>query len=70
MKIEIEWLSDDSDCEVCGMSWAEGARVVIDGEEALLLKPTAGCFGGTTYSEKEVFSAILSHLGHTVEDNL
>jgi hypothetical protein len=65
--IKIEWLTDDADCETCGTSWAEGARVFVDGSIAVDLEPTAYCCGGAHYDEREVFTRILEHLGHTVE---
>lgn len=65
--IEIEWLTDDHDCDTCGTSYAEGARVKIDGVLALDMTPSAHCFGGAHHSDADVFTAILRHLGHTVE---
>lgn len=66
MNIEIEWLSDDHDCDACGMSWADGARIVIDGEEVIVLEPSAHCFGGAHYSNEDVYQRLLAHLGHDV----
>lgn len=68
MRIEIEWLTDTTECETCGTSWAEGARVTIDGDVALDLVPSAHCFGGTEYSQVEVYRRILTHLGHEVSE--
>ncbi len=65
-QIEIEWLDDSHDCETCGWSCAEGARVTINGEVALDLTPHAHCFGGDNYGRADVFERILSHLGHDV----
>lgn len=65
--IKIEWLSDTHDCETCGASWAEGARVTIDGELALDLEPHAHCYDGDNYEREDVFKRILERLGHTVE---
>lgn len=68
--ITIEWLSDTYDgCETCGTSWAEGARVFIDGEMALDMSPSAYCFGGAHYDQSDVYERILRHLGHTVVTN-
>lgn len=64
--IKIIWTSDDHECETCGTSWADGATVWIDGRKALELKPVAHCLGGAHYSERDVFTAILFWLGHTV----
>lgn len=66
MKIEIEWLHDSSNCDTCGMTYAEGARVTIDGKVALELTPVAHCFGGDNYDESDVYKRILEHLGHEV----
>lgn len=65
--IKIEWLSDSYECETCGYSYADGARVYIDGIIALDLKPVAHCFGGNNYDDRDVFTRILQHLGHTVD---
>ena len=66
--IKIEWLTDSySGCETCGTSYAEGARVYIDDALALDLAPRAHCFGGADYQDGEVYTRILQHLGHTVE---
>jgi len=65
MDIKIEWLSDDTDCETCGCSFAEGALVTV-GDETIDMTPQASCYGGVSYSESQVYAAILKHLGHTV----
>lgn len=67
MKIEIEWTSDSYDCDTCGPSWAEGAVVKFDGQEVLALVPVAHCYDGQSYSEREVFAAVLEKLGHQLE---
>ena len=63
MDIHIKWLSDECDCDTCGTTYADGALVFINGEEALDLTPVAHCFGGTNYSGEDVFRSILSHIG-------
>lgn len=65
--VKIEWLHDSHSCETCGTSYAEGARVYVDGAAAIELEPVAHCFGGANFMESEVFAAILTHLGHTLE---
>lgn len=65
-RVEIEWLGDSYDCETCGYSYAEGARITIDGQVSLELVPRAHCFGGDNYSERDVFERILGQLGHEV----
>lgn len=65
--IEIEWLSDEHDCETCGWAFASGARVRQDGELLLELIPFASCFGSDHWDQAEVYDAIFRELGHTVE---
>lgn len=66
--IKIEWLTDEGPyCETCGPSYAEGARVRINGMLAVELKPVAHCFADRNYNERTVYDAILMKLGHTVE---
>jgi hypothetical protein len=62
-QVEIEWLYDEQRCETCGLSVAEGARVTVDGHEAILLRPKAHCFGGEHWSEAEVYQRIFNFLG-------
>lgn len=66
MNIEIEWLSDDFDCDTCGGSWAEGAIVRFDGEVVIDMTPVAHCYGGDSYSQDMVYTAILEKLGHVI----
>ena len=66
MKIKIEWLYDKHDCETCGSSYATGAQVQI-GDASLLFEPSAGCFGGDSWTMADVYEEILKHLGHEVE---
>lgn len=67
--IEIEWLYDEGpDCETCGPSYAEGARVKIDGAVALDLKPVAHCFSGDHWNQSDVYIEVLKHLGHEVSE--
>lgn len=66
-KITIEWLSDSHECETCGHSYADGARISIDGAVALELVPLAACFDGDHFSEEEVYKRIIAHLGHELE---
>jgi len=67
--IAIEWLSDDHDCETCGSSWAEGAVVKLNGEVILNLSPCAHCYDSTSYSQDQVYRAILDHLGYAVAEH-
>lgn len=63
-KIEIEWLSDSNDCDTCGGGYAEGAVVKIDGVTALDLTPHSSCYGGTSFSQDEVYQRVFAHLGY------
>jgi hypothetical protein len=63
-KIRIEKTWDSVDCETCGCSYADGARIYIDGLLVEELKPVASCFGGESYDDEAVFAAALKHLGH------
>jgi hypothetical protein len=67
MKIKIEWLTDQYDCEDCGFSWAGGANVYFDDEFVIGMQPSAACYDGASYSDADVYDAILQKLGHTVE---
>lgn len=68
VNIKIEWLTDSyDDCETCGSSWAEGARVFVDDVLALDLAPVAHCHSGVNYDNQDVYDRLLRHLGHTVE---
>ena len=65
--IRIEWLFDNNECEQCGGSYAEGARVWLDDELILNLQPTASCYDSEWDWEKiEVFRLLLEKLGHTI----
>lgn len=66
MKIRIERLSDDYECEDCGWSCAYGANVWFDDKLQLELKPVAHCFGGNEYTDEDIYKRILEELGHTV----
>ena len=69
MHIKIEWLSEYSDCDQAGCSggYSEGAKVWFDDKLVLNLQPVAGCFGGDSWDNEEVFRLILDKLGgHTL----
>lgn len=67
MKITIETLYDEYDCDTCGCSFAEGAIVMFDGEEVISMMPQAHCYSGKDYTQDMIFEAILNKLGHTLE---
>ena len=64
--INIEWLSDYTDCDQAGCSggYSEGAIVTKDGKPFLSLIPAASCFGGDHWDRDEVFRLILNELGY------
>lgn len=64
--IKIEWTYDECDCETCGMSWADGAIVTIDGKQVGDFTPFASCFDGTSFTKEFIYASILRELGHTV----
>lgn len=64
MNIEINWLSDSSDCDQAGCSggYSEGAVVKVDGKTILELIPVAHCFGGDNWDKDTVWAMILEKL--------
>lgn len=67
-EIRIEWLYDEHDCETCGWSGAEGAKVYIDGELVIELEPIAHCYSGSSWDRDEVYKRILNHIGYELND--
>ena len=63
MKIEIETMEDDHDCETCGGSWAYGGVVTVDGKEVLRSEPVAYCYGASSFSEHELLVMALKRIG-------
>lgn len=61
--IRIERVTDHHDCETCGCSLADGARVYFDGELGLELTPSGWCFDGVSYEDDEIYAEILKSLG-------
>jgi hypothetical protein len=67
-RVRIEHCSDMSDaCELCGTSYAEGAKVFVDGVEVIDLKPVAHCTGGQHFDYEDIMRAVLRHFGHDLE---
>jgi hypothetical protein len=64
LNIEIEWLSDSTDCDQGGCSggYSTGAIVKLDGTIILELIPVAGCFGGDSWDRDDVWAMILEKL--------
>lgn len=67
MRITIERLYDQYDCDTCGYSSAEGAIVMFDGKEVISMLPQAHCYAGKDYTDDIIFEAIFNKLGHTLE---
>lgn len=67
--IRIEWLTDDHDCETCGSSYAQGARVTLNGEAILELIPSAHCYDGDNWSESQVYEMVFRHLGYRLRED-
>jgi hypothetical protein len=69
VKIVVDSLTDYmGDCEQCGGgTGAEGYRVHIDGEQAFELTPVDYCYDPKTYTELDLLSAILLHLGYQAD---
>ena len=64
--IRIERTYDSHECDTCGFSMADGARILVDGELKAELIPVAHCFDGTSYEDEEIERAILEALGANV----
>jgi hypothetical protein len=67
MKILVEWLSDEYDCDICGPSWAGGAIVKFEDGKTIEMILVARCCGSTNYEEVDVYKAIFDYLGHEFE---
>ncbi len=59
-QLEIEWLYDSYDCEVCGPSDAQGAIVRLDGKVVIELIPNAHCYSSETYDDNSVYATIFN----------
>ncbi|MBO9428736.1 hypothetical protein [Sulfitobacter sp. R18_1] len=66
MKIEITTDQDEHECDDCGQAWAEGGRVVVDGEEVINKPGEAACYDGKDYSPADLLVMALDKLGHSV----
>lgn len=72
MRIRIETMTDEHECEDCGTSYAEGGRVYIDDELVLERIPSAYCYDAPSFSETDLLLMALKSAGHevTVDDTL
>lgn len=67
MKIKIDWITDEYECETCGWSLACGAIVTFEDGSVIDMKPNARCVDCVDYSPDEVYTAILKKFGHEIE---
>lgn len=65
-EIRIEKITDEYECDDCGPSWAEGAKVYFDGALAFELTPVAHCYDGEHHNEDDIYKRVIEHLGHSV----
>lgn len=65
--IKIVRTYDEYDCDDCGYSTAEGAKIYLNNKKVLDLKPVAHCYGGMTYNDEDILKAVLEYLGYNVE---
>jgi len=61
--IKISTTQDTYDCDLCGMDWADGGKIYIDGELIDEVEPVAHCFGGTSANKYELIILALAHMG-------
>ena len=67
-KVKIECLSDYSDCETCGSSYAQGGRIWINDDLVWAVVPNAHCLGGDAYGLEEILIIALEKLGFEFEE--
>lgn len=65
-RITIEKITDSHECETCGFSSADGARIYLDGTFHSELTPMAYCFDGTDYEDDDIYREVLRALNHNV----
>lgn len=66
MKIEITTTHDTYDCDDCGISYAEGGTVHVDGKLVIDFPPHAYCFDCQHATAEQLLVMALRELGHTV----
>lgn len=64
--VRVERIVDVSECDDCGFSCADGARILIDGSLHSVLEPRADCFGGVTYDDDDIYREIHNGLYRNV----
>lgn len=68
MKVHIKWLDDTHECETCGFSYAEGAKVFIDGKLIIDKVPISNCCNPLYWNEEEILREILHHISEFSEE--
>lgn len=63
MKIEILTLEDESECECCGSSFAEGGVIKIDDKELFRFEPVAFCYDSNSLSPDDLLAIALHKVG-------
>jgi competence transcription factor ComK len=63
-KITVERTYDETDCETCGISYEEGAKITFENGKTIDLRPSAHCYNGQGYTDEDIMRTILHELGH------
>ena len=63
--VRIERTSDMHDCETCGVSYADGAKLYIDDFLYVTLIPVAHCYAGKHWTEEDIMREVIQLLGYT-----
>ena len=66
--IKITHLRDKYECETCGWSVADGAKVTLPNGKVLDLTPRAHCFDEVSFTREEIFRKVLRELGYALEE--
>lgn len=61
--ILVERTSDTYECEDCGFSFADGAKIFVDGQLQVDLVPSAYCYDDTSYGDEDIYHEILKLVG-------
>jgi len=67
MRIDIETLSDEHDCETCGGSYATGGIVKVDGREFFRFEPFAYCFDEKSLEPDDLLAIVLDLVREAVQ---
>jgi hypothetical protein len=67
-RLIIDWLYDTHECDTCGATYADGARVTLNDSVILELIPVAHCTGGKTWFNDDVYKLIFEALGYEIKE--